>query len=103
MIAAQQLTLAEFDKTCRTCVSFHEGTLLTCCAYWPQVECKDISIDDVLFFISENGCEAHQRDCLTLAKGFNPSSVCSCSIGAASGPPPHSRRQGEEEDNKGRW
>lgn len=82
MIAVQQLTFAEFDQSCRTCVSFHEGALLTCCAYWPRVECKDITIDDVLSYVSENGCEAHQRECLTLARGFNPPSVCSCYGGA---------------------
>ena len=75
---AEQHTLAEFDKSCQACVSFHEGLLLTCCAYWPQVQCRDITVDDILFYVSENGCTAHQKECLTLAGGYNPSPVCSC-------------------------
>ena len=77
-VAVIQHTLADFDQSCRSCVSFRDGAFLTCCDYWPQVECKDVTVDDILFYVSENGCQGHQGGCLTLAKGFKPSSLCSC-------------------------
>lgn len=71
-------TLADFDQSCHTCVSFRNGVFLTCCDYWPQIECNDVTENDILSYVSENGCQEHQRECLTLAGGFNPSPVCSC-------------------------